>query len=164
MESRVPVVIAVEGTSDKRVLERIAQRRADDLDGVEIVPIGGAHAIRRFVAGLGSDVRVRGLCDANEAHLFRRVLDEVFVCSPDLEGELIRAVGAERVLELVDRRSFRVLQLQPAQRDRPLDAQLHRWLRSISDRGPQYLPLLVDAALDANCIPAPLEQVLRPAR
>jgi hypothetical protein len=127
---------------------------------MEIVPIGGAHAIRRFVAGLGSDVRVRGLCDTNEAHLFRRVLDDVYVCSPDLEGELIRALGAERVLELVDRRSFRTLQQQPAQRDRPLEAQLHRWLRSISDRRPRYLPLLVDAALDLDRVPEPLEQVL----
>lgn len=153
-------MIAVEGISDKLVLERIAQRRGDDLDGVEIVAIGGAHAIRRFVGGLGSDVHVRGLCDENEAYLFRRVLDDVFVCTPDLEGELIRAVGAERVLELVDRSSLRTLQLQPAQRGRPLDAQLHRWLRSISDRAPRYLPLLVDAALDAGRVPAPLERVL----
>lgn len=156
------MVIAVEGTSDRNVLEAIARRAGRDLEaeGMEIVPIGGAHAIRRFVAGLGSDVRVRGLCDANEAHLFRRVLDDVYVCSPDLEGELIRALGAERVLELVDRRSFRTLQQQPAQRDRPLEAQLHRWLRSISDRRPRYLPLLVDAALDLDRVPEPLEQVL----
>lgn len=153
-------MIAVEGVSDKRVLERIAQLRGDDLDGVEIAAIGGAHAIRRFLAGLGSNVHVRGLCDENEAHLFRRVLDDVFVCSPDLEGELIRAVGAERVLELVDRNSFRTLQLQPAQRDRPLEAQLHRWLRSISDRGPRYVPLLVDEAVERDRVPAPLERVL----
>ena len=62
------MVIAVEGTSDRAVLEAIARRRGRDLatEGIEIAPIGGAHAIRRFVAGLGSDVRVRGLCDANE--------------------------------------------------------------------------------------------------
>jgi hypothetical protein len=162
MESRVPVVIAVEGASDRTVLEAIARRAGRDLaaEGIEIVSIGGAHAIRRFVAGLGSDVRVRGLCDANEAHLFRRVLDDVFVCSPDLEGELIRAVGVDRVLELIDRRSFRTLQQQPAQRDRPLEAQVHRWIRSISDRGPRYLPLLVDVVIDAGRVPEPLEQVL----
>jgi hypothetical protein len=162
MESRVPVVIAVEGASDRTVLEAIARRAGRDLaaEGIEIVSIGGAHAIRRFVAGLGSDVRVRGLCDANEAHLFRRVLDDVFVCSPDLEGELIRAAGVDRVLELIDRRSFRTLQQQPAQRDRPLEAQVHRWIRSISDRGPRYLPLLVDVVIDAGRVPEPLEQVL----
>jgi hypothetical protein len=156
------VVIAVEGASDRTVLEAIARRAGRDLaaEGIEIVSIGGAHAIRRFVAGLGSDVRVRGLCDANEAHLFRRVLDDVFVCSPDLEGELIRAVGVDRVLELIDRRSFRTLQQQPAQRDRPLEAQVHRWIRSISDRGPRYLPLLVDVVIDAGRVPEPLEQVL----
>lgn len=156
------MVIAVEGASDRTVLEAIARRAGRDLaaEGIEIVSIGGAHAIRRFVAGLGSDVRVRGLCDANEAHLFRRVLDDVFVCSPDLEGELIRAAGVDRVLELIDRRSFRTLQQQPAQRDRPLEAQVHRWIRSISDRGPRYLPLLVDVVIDAGRVPEPLEQVL----
>jgi len=155
------VVIAVEGTSDRTVLETLARRAGRDLsaEGIEIVPIGGAHAIRRFVAGLGSDVRVRGLCDANEAHLFRRVLDDVFVCSPDLEGELIRALGVDRVLELVDAGAFRKMQRQPAQRGRPVELQLHRWLRSSSARFHRYLPVLV-AALDLDAVPAPLLGVL----
>src|SRR5215510_13655347 len=93
------LVIAVEGASDRVVLELLARRRGRDLaaDGIEIVPIGGAHAIRRFVSELPPDTAVRGLCDANEAHLFRRVLDDgdVYVCSPDLEGELIRALGVD---------------------------------------------------------------------
>jgi hypothetical protein len=156
------VVIAVEGASDRTVLEAIARRAGRDLaaEGIEIVPIGGAHAIRRFVVGLGSDVRVRGLCDANEAHLFRRVLDDVFVCSPDLEGELIRALGVERVLAIVDAGAFRKMQQQPAQRGRQVDAQLHRWPRSSSSRFHRYLPVLVGAALDHGVVPAPLEQVL----
>ena len=156
------MVIAVEGTSDRTVLEAIARHAGRDLvaESVEIVPIGGAHAIRRFVAGLGSDVRVRGLCDANESHLFRRVLADVFVCSPDLEGELIRALGVEHVLEIVDAGAFRKMQQQPAQRGRPVEAQLHRWLRSSSARFHRYLPVLVDAALDLDRVPDPLEQVL----
>ena len=87
------MVIAVEGVSDKLVLETISRRLGRDLaaEGIRIQAIGGAHAIRRFVAELGSDVAVRGLCDENEQHLFRRVLDAVYVCIPDLEGELIRA-------------------------------------------------------------------------
>jgi hypothetical protein len=101
---------------------------------------------------------VRGLCDEREAHLFQRVLDDVHVCVPDIEAELIRALGPERVVELVDE-SFRTLQQQPFHRDRPLDAQLHRWLRSISTRSPRYLPLFVEA-LDLDRIPAPLVGVL----
>lgn len=155
-------MIAVEGISDRAVLETIMRRQGRDAEaeGIEIVPIGGAHAIRRFVASLGSEARVRGLCDEREAPLFRRVLgdDDVFVCIPDLEGELIRALGVERVLAIVDRNSFRTLQRQPAQRDRPVDAQLHRWLRSISDRK-RYLPPLVEA-LDLDEIPEPLAGVL----
>jgi hypothetical protein len=144
------VVIAVEGSSDKVVLERISRRLGRDL---------AAEAIRRFVAELGSDVTVRGLCDENEEHLFRRVLEDVYVCVPDIEGELIRALGVERMLEIVDRDSFATLQRQPAQRGRPVELQLHRWLRSISGRYHRYLPILVDA-LELERVPAPLAGVL----
>jgi hypothetical protein len=155
------VVIAVEGSSDKVVLERISRRLGRDLaaEGIRIEAIGGAHAIRRFVAELGSDVTVRGLCDENEEHLFRRVLEDVYVCVPDIEGELIRALGVERMLEIVDRDSFATLQRQPAQRGRPVELQLHRWLRSISGRYHRYLPILVDA-LEPERVPAPLVGVL----
>ena len=152
------MVIAVEGTSDKTVLELLARRLGIPLDGISIVPIGGAHAIRRFVSDLGPDTHVRGLCDEREAHLFRRVLDDVHVCVPDLEGELIRALGPERVLELVDT-SFRTMQRQPYHRERPLDAQLHRWLRSSSNRYQRYLPVFVEA-LDLDRVPEPLRAVL----
>jgi predicted ATP-dependent endonuclease of OLD family len=47
--------VFVEGISDQRALETLAERRGPDLDveGVRIVPIGGAHAIGRFVARFG---------------------------------------------------------------------------------------------------------------
>jgi hypothetical protein len=168
MTPRPDLVIAVEGVSDRVVLELLARRRGRDLaaEGIEIVPIGGAHAIRRFVSELPSPTAVRGLCDANEAHLFRRVLDDadVSVCAPDLEGELIRALGVEAVEAVVvdagDLRSFRKFQHQPAQRGRSLEPQLDRWLRSISSRYKRYLPLLV-GALDLERIPEPLDEVLR---
>ena len=155
------MVIAVEGISDKAVLEVLARRRGRDLtaEGIAIEAIGGAHAIRRFVAALGSEARVRGLCDENEAPLFRRVLDDVHVCMPDLEGELIRALGVGRVLEIVHVESVRRMQQQPAQRGRPVELQLHRWLRSSSTRFHRYLPLLVEA-LDLDRVPAPLDAVL----
>jgi hypothetical protein len=96
--------------------EALEAARARSAEGVTIQAIGVAHAIRRFVAELGSDVAVRGLCDENEEPLFRRVLDDVYVCVPDLEGELIRALGVERMLQIVDRDSFETMQRQPAQR------------------------------------------------
>jgi hypothetical protein len=153
------MLIAVEGTSDKTVLELLARRLGRDLADIEIVAIGGAHAITRFVAGLGPDVHVRGLCDEREARLFNRVLDDVHVCIPDLEGELIRALGPDRVVDLVDTESFRRFQQQLFQRGRPLDAQLHRWLRSSHVRYKAHLPLLVEA-LDLDAVPAPLLRVL----
>jgi hypothetical protein len=168
MTSTGPVVIAVEGVSDRVVLELLARRRGRDLaaEGIEIVPIGGAHAIGRFVEELPRRTAVRGLCDANEVDLFRRVLDEVYVCAPDLEGELIRALGVEAVEALVadagDLRSFRKFQRQPAQRMRPLEPQLNRWLRSSSSRYKRYLPLLVEA-LDLDRVPQPLDEVLETA-
>jgi hypothetical protein len=161
MGVRTPAVIAVEGTSDKVVLETISRRLGRDLaaEGIGIHAIGGAHAIRRFVAGLGSGVLVRGLCDENEQHLFKRVLDDVYVCVPDLEGELIRALGVERVLEIIDRHAFATMQRQPAHRGRPVELQLHRWLRSSSSRSHRYLPVLADA-LEPSRVPPPLAGVL----
>jgi hypothetical protein len=168
MTSMARVVIAVEGLSDRVVLELLARRRGRDLvaEGIRIVPIGGAHAIWRFVAELPPDTAVRGLCDANEAYLFRRVLDDVYVCAPDLEGELIRALGVEAVQTVVavagGLPSFRKFQHQPAQRGRPLEAQLDRWLRSSSSRYKRYLRLLVEA-LDLDQVPQPLDKVLEMA-
>jgi Overcoming lysogenization defect protein-like, TOPRIM domain len=165
MTSRAPLVIAVEGVSDRVVLELLARRRGRDLaaEGIRIAPIGGAHAIPRFVSELPPRTAVRGLCDANEAYLFRRVLHEVFVCDPDLEGELLRALGVDAVQAIVDRAgdvpSFRKFQHQPAQRGRPLEAQLNRWWRSSWRRYNRYLPLFVEA-LDLDRVPQPLDEVL----
>jgi OLD-like protein len=151
----------VEGTSDRIVLELLARRLGRDLgsDAMEIVPIGGAQAIRRFVAALPAGTRVRGLCDENEAYLFRRVLDDVHVCVPDLEGELIRALGVERVLEIVDAGAVAKMRHQPAHRETPVDVALHRWLRSSSVRFHRYVSQLVEA-LDLDAIPQPLREVL----
>jgi hypothetical protein len=160
------LVIAVEGVSDRVVLELLARRRGRDLvaERIEIVPIGGAHAISRFVSELPPGTAIRGLCDANEAYLFRRVLDDVHVCTPDLEGELLRALGVETVhMVITDAgglRAFRKFQHQPAQRERSLEAQLDRWLRSSWKRYQRYVPLLVDA-LDLDRVPQPLSEVLR---
>ena len=159
-------VVVVEGASDRAALLRLAERRGRDLaaEGVSVVALGGAHALPRFLSSLPGGVRLVGLCDAGEAEGFRRALgsDSVcYVCDPDLEHELIRAVGPARVEELIAAdgrlRSFRTLQKQPAQRGRTLEQQLRVFL---GNRKISYAPLLVDA-LDLDNVPAPLDELLR---
>jgi hypothetical protein len=127
-------VVLVEGISDQRALETLAGRRGRDLDAerIRIVPIGGAQAIGRFLNLFGPhgfDVKLAGLCDAAEEREFRRGLEEAglgsqltrvdmerlgfYVCVEDLEDELIRALGAPAVEQVVDAQrdlgSFRTL-------------------------------------------------------
>src|SRR5262249_53006552 len=139
-----------------------------EAEGVALVPIGGAQAAGRFLTqygphGLGVDLA--GLCDANEGGDFRRGLERAgfgpgvtrermellgfFVCVEDLEDELIRALGAAAVEQVVesegDLGSFRTLQKQPAWRTRPVEEQLRRFMGSGASRKIRYARLLVDA-------------------
>ncbi len=155
-------VILVEGVTDRIALEAAAVRLGVDLAGVEIVPIGGAQAIRRAYAPY-EGARVVGLCDAGEERWFRRVLgDAMQVCVKDLEDELIRALGAERVQEVVggqgELETFRSFQNQLFWRGRPVKMQLRRWLQN-GGRQHRYPPLLI-AAMEPAEIPRPLADVL----
>ena len=157
-------VVLVEGITDRIALEAAAQRLGRDLaaECVEIVPIGGAQAIRRVSARYEGE-RVVGLCDAPEEHWFRRVLgDAVYVCTVNLEDELIRALGAARVEQIVaaegDLETLRNFQNQLAWRGRPVEGQLLRWMHN-GNRHHRYPPLLL-AALEPDEIPRPLEAVL----
>jgi hypothetical protein len=128
-----------------------------------VVLVGGAQAIRRAATHYEGE-RVVGLCDAGEERYFRRVLgDAAYVCVEDIEDELIRALGPAGVEEVIaaqgELESFRGFQNQLAWRGRPVDAQLHRWLRSAHQRNKRYPPLLI-AALDPARIPSPLAGVL----
>ena len=176
-------VILVEGVSDRRALEALAARRGRTLtaDGVAVVAMGGAKNIGRYLERFGprgSDVAVAGLYDAAEEPDVRRGLERAgfgsgssrlelerlgfFACIEDLEDELIRALGADRVMEIVEERGelgpFRTLQKQPEWRGRPADQQLRRFLGNAS-RKIDYAPLLVDA-LDLSKAPRPLDAVL----
>jgi hypothetical protein len=177
--------VLVEGTSDKVALETLARRVDRDLEaeGVAILAIGGAQAIRRSLAAYGDDVRLAGLCDAGEEDDFRRALEEAglgsnltrkgmeqlgfYVCVQDLEDELIRALGAtavERIVEAQgDLRAFRTLQKQPEWRGRPAEEQLHRFMGSGGRRKIRYARLLVEA-LERDRIPRPLAGVLATTR
>lgn len=177
-------LVLVEGILDQVALETAATGRGIDLDdqGTVIVPIGGAHAISRFLTDLGpraADVRLAGLCDLREADLFRRAVSGhfgaahtvadmesrgFFVCDRDLEDELIRALGTAGVETLFaaegDLALFRAFQNQPAWRGRQPEAQLYRFLRSSARRNLRYARLLVEAAIARDALPRPLGALL----
>jgi hypothetical protein len=181
VESALAVVL-VEGISDQIALETAAAGRGRDLEAerVVIVPIGGAHAIGRFLTRLGTRVRLAGLCDLHEEEIFRRGLDVAhvgsprtrtdmehfgfYVCVNDLEEELIRAVGTAGVETIFDSqgdlRSFRSFQSQPAWRGQKPEAQMWRFLRSSSRRNLRYAQLLVEAAVGRDVLPRPLDALL----
>lgn len=174
-------VVLVEGISDQRALEALAERRGRDLDaeGISIVPMGGAQAIARFLdrfgpRGLG--LRLAGLCDAAEERDFRRGLERAglgsnltragmeelgfYVCVADLEEELVRSVGTAAVEQVIaaegELGSFRTFQKQPAKRELTYEEQLWRFMWN---RKARYATLLVHS-LDLNRVPRPLDGVL----
>lgn len=168
-------VVFVEGASDHAALLALAARQGRGLDaeGVAVVPMDGFSGIGRFLdlfGPAGRGLRLAGLCDEAEAWYVGGRLagagvdDATFhVCHPDLEGELVAALGpdgVESVLDaLGDLATFRRFQRQPAQRDRPLDAQLHRFLGTRSGRKIAAARAMVDA-LPLDRVPAPLRAVL----
>lgn len=177
-------VVLVEGISDQIAVETLAARRGRDLgaERVVVVPIGGVHAIARYLAQFGpagAGLRLAGLCDAGEENVVRRGLASTgigspgnraamerlgfYVCVEDLEDELIRAVGAAQVEALIDAQgdlgSFHSLQRQPEWRGQPGGAQLRRFLGSGARRKLRYARLLA-GAVDLDRLPHPLEAVL----
>jgi hypothetical protein len=163
--------------------ERRSDRgRALGSEGISIVQMGGATNIDRFLdlfGPHGRGIKLAGLCDAAEEGYFQRALGRAgfgtglsrsqmealgfYVCAADLEDELIRALGAASVEEIIraqgDMRSFRTFQKQPAQQGRSPERQLHRFMGTRSGRKSQYARLLV-GALDLTQVPRPLDSVL----
>lgn len=175
-------VILVEGASDRRALDALARRQGRSLDsqGVTIVATAGITNLARFleiVGPRGHDVALAGLCDEPEIGELRSALAGAglpeassrladlealgfHVCVRDLEDELVRALGAGSMIELIESqghlRRFRSFQNQPAQRHKEIEAQLWRWLGNHKIR---YAPLMVEA-LAPEAVPRPLTQVL----
>lgn len=177
-------VVLVEGVSDQIAVETLAVRRGRNLgaEGIEVIPVGGAHAFGRYLRHFGpagAGLRLAGLCDAGEEHIIRRGLVSAgigspesradlerlgfHVCVADLEEELIRAAGTALFAEVLgsngDLRSFHSLQRQPAWRGRSQEAQLRRFLGAGAQRKIRYARLLVDA-IDLARVPRPLDAVL----
>ena len=182
---RPRAVVLVEGASDQGAVEALAERRGRDLRAqrVSVLPIGGAQAIGGFLnlfGPAGLDVRLAGICDAGEEGDFRRGLEQAgigerltrvemerlgfFVCSADLEDELIRALGVASVEAVVaaegDLGSFRTLQKQPewrGQRDRGAAAALHGQRQRPEDPATHGCSV---EALDLGQVPRPLDGAL----
>ena len=158
-------VVLVEGPSDVAAVRALARRRHVELNGqIAVVDIGGATNVRRAVAEWAPN-DIFGMCDVGELRYYRRVLPDgrVFVCDLDLEDELIRAAGADLVQHVIadndEIESFKSFQRQPAQRGRPIEAQLRRFMGTKSRRKIRYGSLLVDA-LELDRVPQPLDGLL----
>ena len=147
-----------------------------------VQPMGGATNIAAHLAHFGPqgvDVRLAGLYDAAEERFFVRGLERagvgagltpgdlaahgVLALDPDLEDELIHALGPDRCEQVIraegDLVGWELFRQQPFQRDRPATAQLHRWLGSGSGRKIRYAAAFVEA-LDLEAVPPALHSVL----
>ena len=177
-------VVLVEGVSDQRAVEALAERRGRHLaaEGVSVVPIGGSKNIGRFLEHYGPhglDVGLAGLCDAAEEGDFRRGLERAglgdnltrgemeglgfFVCVEDLEDELIRALGTDAVERVVETQgeldAFRTFQRQPQWRGRTDEERFRRFFGTYRGRKIRSASALVDA-LDLTRVPLPLDGLL----
>ena len=177
-------VVLVEGMSDKLAVRALAERRGRDLDveGVAILAMGGSKNIRRFLEVFGPQgmgLRVAGLYDADQERDFQRGLERAgfgsdltrdelaalgfHVCVADLEDELIRALGADAVEEVIAAQdeivALRIFQRQPQWAGRSREDQLRRFIGTHSGRKIECAPLLV-RALDLDSVPRPLDRLL----
>ncbi|MFE1753882.1 TOPRIM nucleotidyl transferase/hydrolase domain-containing protein [Streptomyces anandii] len=171
----VRTAVLLEGRSDVAAVDALARRRGRDLaaEGVCVLSIGGAMSVGRYARLLGAPglgLRLTGLCDEAERPYYARAFARVgasqqgfHVCAADLEDELIRALGAARVEQLVqdegDSRALRTFLRQPAQRNRLPQQQFRRFLGTKKGRKIHYGRVLVEA-LDADRVPAPLDGLL----
>ena len=167
-------VVLVEGRSDRAALHAAAVVLGRDLaaERVAVVAMGGVTNLVRgaaAAAAVAPRAPLAALVDAAEDRWIRAALPRIPVavslerCELDLEAELLRALGTRRVLDVLaasgELAAFRMLQGQPAQRLRPVEAQLHRFLGVASGRKERLAGVLT-AALPPEELPPPLVAVL----
>lgn len=120
--------------------------------------VGGGAAEPRTAAATGAPAG--SLAEPSRAVLERRGFH---VCVADLEDELIRALGADAVQSVIEAedewRAFRTFRHQPAQQERTVEQQLHRFMGTHSGRKSRYAHLLVHR-LDLARTPEPLARLL----
>jgi hypothetical protein len=175
-------VVLVEGVSDSVAVEAAARRLGVDLAGVQVVAAGGIGSIGALAERFGpkgAGLPLRGLCDAAEVPWLCKALTKAgvgialdpgglealgfAVCDRDLEDELIRALGVERVEALFaaegDLAAFRTLQRQGPWRDAAVTDQIRRFLGAGAGRKIRYAGVFVQAvALER--MPEPLRRLL----
>lgn len=174
-------VVLLEGVSDIAALTAVAKTRTVDLQHVRLVDLAGVTNVRRELSQLhrtSSDVEILGLCDAPETRFVEQALNEIgrtvrdtsdlatygfFICNADLEEELIRALGTDHTVAVIEQlgldAKLATLRQQPAWQDRPLAEQLHRFCGVASGRK-ELLAGALAAALDPDEVPEPLEALL----
>lgn len=173
--------VFVEGESDRAALIAVAAKTRLGTDRFSVRVMDGITNVRRLVGeAVLVGARVAGLYDTGAEDHVRMALTQsglatagrpaeleelgFFRCDPDLEGEMITALGAGRVIDIVssqgkDMRRFQKLQQMPEWRDQPVEDQLRRWFGSGAGRKVRYATLLGDAMPD-EAVPTPLRRVL----
>lgn len=178
------MIALVEGESDKLALITLAERflRPLDAENIAVVAMGGVtnigHFLKLFEPQMQS-TKLAGLCDIGEENIIRHAFENAgfgpiltkadmeklgfFVCDIDLEDELIRSLGSDKVIEVAKTQgeftSFQTFQKQAAWRNRSTESQLRRWIAGKARRKARYAKLLVEA-MDLDCVPEPLDRLL----
>ena len=177
-------IVLVEGVTDELALTLAARRSGRDLkaEGVSVVPINGAHAMSRFLRQLAAEepgAKLAGLYDEGEEEVIQAALEQAgygpnldrgrleavgfFACVADLEDELIRAAGEANLSKLIDlegdSQPWRTFRSQQAWHGRPVDQQLRRFIRSVSERNSRYIRAIVET-IDLSRLPRPLRLLL----
>jgi hypothetical protein len=181
--SHPSVVVLVEGRSDVAAVAVLCTARglSPTDGGFALVDMGGVtnvgHHLTRLRTVPGGP-RVLGLCDAPEERFVVRALrreglevdsrDDLaragfVVCDRDLEDELIRALGPDRVERVVERlgqlEQLRAFQRQPQWRGRDVHDQLRRFAGTASGRKELFARGLAEE-LTPDETPPPLARLL----
>ncbi|HWM15759.1 MAG TPA: ATP-dependent endonuclease [Microbacterium sp.] len=156
-------IIIVEGESDRVAVEILGMRLG--MLPPPVLAVGGSKGAQR-AADAHAGERLIGLVDIRERADFERVLETVFVCDPDLEGEFVLALGVEAVEALIESQrelaSFRRLQRQPDQRARTKQQQLARFFGGRSGNKLRYAKLMAEA-VPLQRVPSPIARLLADA-
>jgi hypothetical protein len=172
-------VILVEGISDLLAIRMLARRSGRDLDGAgaTLLSLDGGGGFVHYLALFGPnglDLRLLGLVDADHEQTWSQALTKagvpvaargalnaagVQVCDPDLEGELVVAIGTHRIAELLADEAQTVrYQTWVAQKgllQDPLERQQAAWIGRSSASKVFWAPVLAENTPLDN-IPAPL--------
>ncbi|KQX05592.1 MULTISPECIES: TOPRIM nucleotidyl transferase/hydrolase domain-containing protein [unclassified Leifsonia] len=173
-------VVLVEGDSDREAVLQFAATVGRDLpgEGTAVVGMGGANSLPRFLEitrATDQGLALTGLCDEQEVPVYRRALERVgladaahpvpleelgfFACRHDLEDELIRALGIDVAVAIIAEQGegarFEGMRRQPAQRERALADQLHRFIGAGAGRKARVARAFAER-IPAERIPEPI--------